>query len=904
MRIVTCLVLSFFLLSCSSKKYTQEMAPPFERISIAPAKFVIDASKDTLLNFTNGSSLTIPANAFVNSKGDTIKGNVALEYKQFNSAAEIIASGIPMTFEGENGEGGKMESAGMFELRGNVNNEEVFIAKGKKVNVNMSSDVKGEFDFFYLEEEGKKTATTGFIPAAYAQDKKEDPKKVRWTRLTNNTSKPEEEIKDEKSFTLQFDTALYPETKYLQTVQWKPWNDSANMNPLQNKYAWALKEKWELLEFSKASLPLKLVNEVKLRDDSASHAYLGALNDSNYFILFDKNPSIWNFNGKKKADFPISNDVNHSWMGSFVYGTGSELSTKDRIILYNKENEAILWTTDGKKLFNIGQNTSTAFLDEGKKIVSFSRLHDTPSLTFQVFDKNGKELSKKAFVENNPSMLTSYILSKDNKTFAITLNGEIIVFNSEGNVLKTIKTGIENHSTCEYIPYHDAILFDFDEKHSKIWDWKNDKIYTIPGLSSEGFKNYGLKTDEQDLKPLLVVRTDEEIFLWNWETEKKTSLCKYNNNYLIPGYICGDLVYLFNENLSKIEKSYKSLFNSNGRLIHDHINKLEYDPERHQMLIKKGKEILLLNDKGILIKDFTRFDSTIGNAFFSESKKVGTISGSGNVCYWDQNGKLIRTFNIDLVSNRMGEKNDLLFGKDGNDLKVWDLNGNFISFIDPNFYMQLSPEKQIATITGDGKYLQFLEIGKERIPEGIYQISLKSKHRSIRTYVRLDRKEMKEIEKYTEGKNKKLLIEQKREEKENTVLRSFEISKFGIYNWDRIYKEENVIQLAADFDFGNKTSIYNEGLSVFLISGIDQNIVVKYPKDSWEKFSYDPAIPNRLMAVLPDDQIAIFDPKDFEALNKEEIKKSGKFTFKMKILDKLESMEALNKILKKPDKPA
>ncbi|NJN77433.1 MAG: hypothetical protein HC803_03155 [Saprospiraceae bacterium] len=65
-----------------------------------------------------------------------MKGKVDISYREFHDAAAIIASGIPMT----NSEGDKyMETAGMFEINGSQNGQEVGIADDKEIEVKMGS---------------------------------------------------------------------------------------------------------------------------------------------------------------------------------------------------------------------------------------------------------------------------------------------------------------------------------------------------------------------------------------------------------------------------------------------------------------------------------------------------------------------------------------------------------------------------------------------------------------------------------------------------------------------------------------------------------------------------------------------------------------------------------------------
>ena len=80
-----------------------------------------------------------------------ITDSVEIRVEMYTTASEIIASGIPMTYK-EAGENYNFESAGMFNISGTSNGQEIFIQEGKSISANYESDVYGEFDFYHFEE--------------------------------------------------------------------------------------------------------------------------------------------------------------------------------------------------------------------------------------------------------------------------------------------------------------------------------------------------------------------------------------------------------------------------------------------------------------------------------------------------------------------------------------------------------------------------------------------------------------------------------------------------------------------------------------------------------------------------------------------------------------------------------
>lgn len=128
-------------------------------------------------------------------------------------------------------------------------------------------------------------------------------------------------------------------------------------------------------------------------------------------------------------------------------------------------------------------------------------------------------------------------------------------------------------------------------------------------------------------------------------------------------------------------------------------------------------------------------------------------------------------------------------------------------------------------------------------------------------------------------------------------IRSFQLNKFGVHNWDILWKMKENIPLAANFSFEG-AAVPKDLVTVYLITG-DKRAVVYFPYEAWDKFSFNPDADNRLVALLPDNRFAVFSQEDFKAFKEEIINaKGGSYTFKMKVKEvKIESVASLNKAL-------
>ena len=112
---------------------------------------ISDHSRAFTKELPSGTIISVPANAFVSMDGQPITTPVKLNFTSYNSPAEIIASGIPMKVV-EDGEHAWMQTAGMFEIGGMTNGENVQIAPDKALDIAYASTETGDFDAWFFDE--------------------------------------------------------------------------------------------------------------------------------------------------------------------------------------------------------------------------------------------------------------------------------------------------------------------------------------------------------------------------------------------------------------------------------------------------------------------------------------------------------------------------------------------------------------------------------------------------------------------------------------------------------------------------------------------------------------------------------------------------------------------------------
>lgn len=131
--------------SVKRNKFDQ-LQQPFERVLINAESGGHFKMKDSQ------SEVVFPANCFVDSDGNAIRGMVEIRYREFRNPAEMAFSQIPM-FYYENGEELAFNSAGMFEVRGFVNNEPVQMKPGESFLVNYNVVAPLDSCYFFKFDE-------------------------------------------------------------------------------------------------------------------------------------------------------------------------------------------------------------------------------------------------------------------------------------------------------------------------------------------------------------------------------------------------------------------------------------------------------------------------------------------------------------------------------------------------------------------------------------------------------------------------------------------------------------------------------------------------------------------------------------------------------------------------------
>lgn len=245
------LLLCFFIYACQNTMLEESaFMTRLEKADTPFSKHAIDTRQGGMITMPSGSSIEIPANAFVDANGTPIKGEVSIEYREFHDAGSILASGIPMEYT-ENGKTHTFQTAGMFEIRGYTTAgntmqlmgggeglQPVFLAAGKTLNTNIASFAKEEGYNFYFFNEKTKQWEFRQKSVAVPNEAKQKVLEEEAPMPDSLPAAPQEFDKNTPVFDLDVSLKDFPEMKEFKGIVWQyaGKTDADNPNSPANKW--------------------------------------------------------------------------------------------------------------------------------------------------------------------------------------------------------------------------------------------------------------------------------------------------------------------------------------------------------------------------------------------------------------------------------------------------------------------------------------------------------------------------------------------------------------------------------------------------------------------------------------------------------------------------------------------
>ncbi len=208
---------------------------PFKNIDIDFESFNVLNEKGGKIELAEGGYIDIPAGAFSNDSGQVLSGGIEIKFRDFKNPAEIIASGIPMTYDSL-GTSSDFQSAGMYEIKAFQNGKEVSVTGGKQIEVGLTSArADADYNFYDLKEDGNWNYNFTCKPnenPLYAE-------KIEEAKKSLKAKEPIRPVKADDS-TLVFDFAYnkgaFPELAAFKNVLWTPFNNAKAFNEVTKSH--------------------------------------------------------------------------------------------------------------------------------------------------------------------------------------------------------------------------------------------------------------------------------------------------------------------------------------------------------------------------------------------------------------------------------------------------------------------------------------------------------------------------------------------------------------------------------------------------------------------------------------------------------------------------------------------
>ncbi len=213
--------------------------PPLPGSEVPFINYRISAKNGGVINYPTGSSITIPANAFVNKSGKPVSDSIDIRYREFHNPLEIFLSGIPMHYDSA-GTKNTLESAGMLEILALDKGVNLRLNEQTPIKIKMAStNNEGRFNLYELDTITKNWIYKGkdkieklevFNTVRNKKERKE-PKNVANTIIKPTMSDPQK-----YSFKIGYDKNDFPELAAYEKVVFEVTDN--NFKPAYFKINW------------------------------------------------------------------------------------------------------------------------------------------------------------------------------------------------------------------------------------------------------------------------------------------------------------------------------------------------------------------------------------------------------------------------------------------------------------------------------------------------------------------------------------------------------------------------------------------------------------------------------------------------------------------------------------------
>lgn len=241
-RFYGCLLSTFVVLfGCSNNPKQVEVSfinPPLKGIDIAYEAYTLDAERGDTLYCPSGSILLFPPNAFVDKNGAIIKGEVKVEYREFNDPIDFFVAGISMAYDSA-GVNYQFESSGMCEILASQKGEPLFVNPQSQPLINLKSMTTDATHRIYYLDTLKRAWSYKAIPEVAEFTFSDSPAPTTISQpLTDAPVKPLKESGERPTFTIKVEPGSVPELDAYNHLKFEVAPDDKSYDPKYGTILW------------------------------------------------------------------------------------------------------------------------------------------------------------------------------------------------------------------------------------------------------------------------------------------------------------------------------------------------------------------------------------------------------------------------------------------------------------------------------------------------------------------------------------------------------------------------------------------------------------------------------------------------------------------------------------------